>query len=310
MWTMRQAMDLHFTGQWELAAEGFREMAERFPERSAFRQGLGEMLLGMGDYQAGWDAYEARLETPANCATERLPFPTWQGEPLAGKTLLVWREQGFGDKLMCARFLPILRAMGAKLIVCTAKKLWPLHLGMGLDAFPFIPGEPLKFAKPDYVTYPFSIPRWLGITPDTIPAAPYVTGKRIPGPKASIGVVTRGRAEHPRDAQRSLPDHLAAELLALPGAIDLDPAKTGARHFQDTANIIAGLDLVISVDTAIAHLAGAMGKPLYLMLPQHGLDWRWMREREDSPWYPSAQLFRQREPGDWAPVVERVKAAA
>jgi ADP-heptose:LPS heptosyltransferase len=110
------------------------------------------------------------------------------------------------------------------------------------------------------------------------------------------------------DAVRSLPPGITAQLLDLPGAVDLRPESTGARDFYDTASIIAGLDLVISVDTSVAHLTGAMGRPVWVLIP-HLSDWRWVSPENDNPWYPSARLFRQSSPGDWGGVVERVKAA-
>jgi len=124
-----------------------------------------------------------------------------------------------------------------------------------------------------------------------------------------IGVVWRGEAQNRNDRFRSLPPELGAELLALPGAVSLDPADSGAADFQATADIIAGLDLVITVDTAVAHLAGAMGRPVWVLLAKHAIDWQWPREGV-SPWYPSARLFTQSRAGDWAPVVAAVKAEA
>jgi len=103
-----------------------------------------------------------------------------------------------------------------------------------------------------------------------------------------------------------MPEAEARRLLALPGAISLHPEDTGAADFQDTADIIAGLDLVISVDTSVAHLAGAMGKPVWVLVAAHAIDWHWLRDRSDSPWYASARVFRQAAPGDWASVVDRV----
>ena len=109
------------------------------------------------------------------------------------------------------------------------------------------------------------------------------------------------------DQNRSLPAELGVELLALPGAVDLDPAATGAIDFQETAEIMAGLDRVICVDTAAAHLAGALGRPVSILLPWRNADWRWMRERTDSPWYPTARLYRQPVDGDWRTPLDLVR---
>jgi ADP-heptose:LPS heptosyltransferase len=118
--------------------------------------------------------------------------------------------------------------------------------------------------------------------------------------------MARGDARNLNDAQRSLPPELAARLLAQPGALSLHPEDSGAGDFADTAALIAGLELVISVDTAVAHLAGALGKPVWLLVPAQGTDWRWMTGRDDSPWYPSMRLFRQKPGQGWGPVVDEV----
>ncbi len=115
-----------------------------------------------------------------------------------------------------------------------------------------------------------------------------------------------GNPGHRNDANRSLKPDQAADLLSLPGAISLRPEDTGAADFAETADIVAGLDLVISVDTAVAHLAGAMGKPVWILLPATGTDWRWLRDRTDSPWYPSAKLYRQSRGEGWDGVISRV----
>jgi hypothetical protein len=143
------------------------------------------------------------------------------------------------------------------------------------------------------------------VTLQGLPAAAYLPG-RAGG--QGVGVLSRGRptpggvGEH-----RALPDDMAERLLGLPGAVSLHPDDTGARDFADTAEIVRGLERVVSVDTAVAHLAAAMGKPTWILLPAVGTDWRWLRDRRDSPWYPSAELFRQQRPGDWEPLLAEVE---
>ena len=144
--------------------------------------------------------------------------------------------------------------------------------------------------------------------PDALPNAPYLSAAPVRAP-GRIGVMTTGNPNHTNDANRSLPPALAQRLLRLPGATSLALADTGASDFADTAAIIAGLDLVITVDTAVAHLAGALGRPVWILIPSIMTDWRWMEGRTDSPWYPSATLYRQSNAGDWAPEIARIETA-
>ena len=268
---------------------------------------LASATLGDGDYAAGWPLYENRLELPS-FNTEIPPIPVWRGESLAGKAIVVWREQGFGDVIQCARFIPLLQQQGARVLVVTFRELVSLFTSMGIEAYGLDEGEVTLPIMPDYHTHPFSIPRWLGITVETLPSQPYLKAKsRATG--ARIGTIWRGRPTYSRDHWRSLPDAIGERLLTLPKTIHLAPERSGAADFQETAEIIAGLDLVISSCTSVAHLAAAMGKPTWVMLPAWGADWRWMEGRQDSPWYPSVRLFRQHLPGDWSSVLAEVTAA-
>ena len=256
--------------------------------------------LGLGRFAEAWPVYDSLRTDPGKAAGRGFGVPEWQGEPLAGKRLLIWREQGFGDQLMMARYLPMLEA--AHITYAGRPELERLFAQMPVD---YLAVRGQWTAGPfHYWTLPLSLPARLGITPDTIPTAPWLRG--TPTRRGGIGVMWRGNAlPHP---ERSLSEAAGAELLALSGAVSLDPADSGARDFQDTADLIAGLDVVITVDTSVAHLAGAMGKPMMLLLPARFADWRWMQGRTDSPWYPSARLYRQQVHGDWGPVVAQVKA--
>jgi tetratricopeptide (TPR) repeat protein len=277
-----------------------RAAVARQPDDDELRLSLGYTLMGLGRYAEGWPLYDALRPDPAKQVGRGFPAPEWRGEPLAGKRLFVWREQGYGDQLMLARFLPLLDA--ARITYAGPPALQRLFRQMPVDYLPVT--GPWEAGPHDYWTVPFSLPLRFKATPQSLPTTPWFRGeaRRTGG----IGVMWRGNALPHQE--RSLSEDAAAHLLALPGAIDLDPAKTGAADFQDTADILAGLDVVISIDTSVAHLAGAMGKPLKLLLPARHADWRWMAPgRPDTPWYPSARLYWQTQVGDWGPVVEAVK---
>ncbi|HEY8572444.1 glycosyltransferase family 9 protein [Phenylobacterium sp.] len=263
---------------------------------------LGAMLLEDGRFEEGWPLYERRREVRG---MTRLPpevaYPEWQGEDVAGKRLLVLGEQGFGDAIMLARFFQPLKERGAQIVYVCSDPIRPLFEGQGLE---LVGSE--ESVEADHWVFSFSLPMRLGLSVETIPPP---SGLTLPpnGSGGGIGVVPTGNKDHRNDANRSLGARDAARLLKM--GRDLRPEATGAKDFMETAKIIADLDLVISVDTSVAHLAGAMGKPVWILIPARETDWRWLRGREDSPWYPSARLFRQRVAGDWAPVFRRIEGA-
>jgi hypothetical protein len=275
------------------------------PDLDAARENLCLTLLAQGHYAEGFPLYDVRFtRAVGRVPTPALPFPQWAGEPIAGRSLMVWSEQGFGDQIMFARFIPQLVELGARVTMVVPPALAPVFRRLPAEIVPAAPTMSLQ--RHDFWAMPGSLPARLGVTLETLPAAPYLGGA---AQGEGIGVVTRGDPRHHNDRHRSLPPDLAAELLALPGAVSLHPDDTGARDFGETADRIARLSLVIAVDTSVVHLAGAMGKPVWVLLPAHATDWRWMRGRSDSPWYPSARLFRQPSPGDWASVLVDVRQA-
>lgn len=295
-------------GELQAAERALREALALEPESPRTQVLLAEVLLSQGRYAEAWPLSEARLEVgPLGSARPPLDEPEWMGEPIAGKRLLIVGEQGMGDQIMYARYAPLLKAQGVEVsLLCLPPlaRLFSASLGVEVHAM----AGRVEMPDPHCWVMAASLPARFGTTLETIPASPYLFAPpRATG--ARIGVTARGNPRHAHDAWRSLPEDQAARLLGRKGAISLAPEVTGAADFFDTAQIIAGLDLVISVDTSVAHLAGAMGKPVWILLPARGNDWRWMEGRADSPWYPSARLLRQAEIGRWDPLLERVEGA-
>lgn len=289
------------TGRLEEAMAAYRLILSQYPDTPNARRGLAVCLLALRRYAEAWPLYEARRQE-ADAVKPVASYPEWSGEPIAGRRIVVVPEQGFGDQLMFARYVRILGERGAEVVVaCDPRALGRLFERCGLATFPHLePGQALPEA--DYWVIGNSLPQKLGLG---APPDPIYIGAAGPG-GGGAGVVTAGNPGHYNDRHRSLGGEDAAALLAL--GRDLSPAATGVRDFLDTAEIIAGLDLVITVDTSVAHLAGGMGKPTWVLLPAVGMDWRW-NDGVSSDWYPAARLFRQATPGDWASVLAAVEAA-
>jgi tetratricopeptide (TPR) repeat protein len=302
------------THRWDAAAAAYEAALALAPSDAKTRLGLAHVHLMRGDYARGWPLYEARSEIASQNAP-RLNLPNeWRGEPVAGKRLLIWPEQGFGDQIQFARFAPALQAMGAEVTLVAPPELTALFASLGVAVVEQQAG-PMTLPTPDYWSLLLSVPGRLGTTLETLPAAPYLA---VPddrrarwadhAPKGAVGVVWRGRASHGNDAHRSLTSLAALELLADAGArlFDLsDPIG----DFADLAAVIDQLDLLVTVDTAAAHLAGALGKPCWVLLPWFRGDWRWLAQGETSPWYPSIRLFRQPAFGDWEGAISALAAA-
>ena len=293
------------------AEAAYRRVLAAAPGAAAVATALGQLLLSQGRYDEGFAFFEGRFGlTPAR-AKPTLPYPEWRGEDVAGKNVLIWIEQGFGDQIQFARFAPHLKARGADVTLLCLKPLERLFAA-NLDVRVLGTSGPVEFPDPDYWVMACSLAWRLGMGPQDIPGAAYLRAPS-PGPVLppgfKVGLMTTGSPAHANDANRSLPPDQAARLAAMAATvIDLDPARTGARDFADTAALIDQLDLVVSVDTSVAHLAGAMGKPCWVLLPEIGTDWRWFRDRTDSPWYPTARLYRQSAGAGWGPVIDRVLA--
>lgn len=292
-------------GRLDEAETELREALRLRPGFAPTRHALGTVLLSQGRYAEGWPLYDARHEIPAlGLPKPQMPYAEWRGEPLEGKSLLIFGEQGLGDQIMYARFARQFAAQGADVTLFCQPQLARLFQALGVRVVPM--SGRVDFPDPDYWVMSSSLPGRAGATLESVGTAPYLVG--APRAEGRIGVVARGNPQHTNDRNRSLPLAETARLMALPGAISLLPEDTGAGDLQATADIIAGLDLVISVDTAVAHLAGALGKPVWILLPGVMNDWRWLEGREDSPWYPTVRLLRQSTPGDWGPVLDQVAA--
>jgi tetratricopeptide (TPR) repeat protein len=309
--------------------------APEFPE-AHFEAAMTRLTLG--DFEAGWKAYEWRWKT-AVFARHRQPpkSPRWLGDaPVAGKTILLHAEQGFGDTIQFIRYAPLLADRGARVICEVQPALQPLLSQLeNIGDVTVVPvGEPLPAF--DLHCPLLSLPFVLGTQLETIPAAiPYLAApperlevwrQRLPPARRRAGFVWSGSSSHNNDSNRSIALARLVPLFANPplqcvslqgelresdrdvlaGLPDLLDLGSGFRDFADTAAVIALLDVVISVDTAVAHLAGALGKPVVILLP-YAADFRWMRDRGDTPWYPTAKLLRQPAFGDWDSVIARVR---
>jgi hypothetical protein len=303
-------------GHVELAEYEFRDALAASPGDGVTELALASLYLSVGRYAEGWPLMAARADLhPGVVPPITVNFPEWRGEPLAGKSVLIWVEQGFGDQIQMARFANSLKALGAARVTLGCRPvLADLFATLaGADAIiPIAVGDAVQVGTHDYWTRYFSLPEPLGVTLETLPAQPYLSApadRRARwagfGGGARVGLTWQASPTGFNGANKGLPDALAQRLKDA-GAVSLQPEDTGAADFADTAAIIEGLDLVVSIDTSVAHLAGAMGKRCWTLLPYLKCDWRWLRERTDSPWYPTMTLYRQTAPRDWSETVDRV----
>jgi tetratricopeptide (TPR) repeat protein len=292
----------------------YRAALAGHPDDLAAQLALAGLLLSLDRYAEGWPLLEARTAlNPRAVPAVNVRYPQWRGEPLAGKSILVWLEQGFGDQIQMARFARSLKALGAAHVTLAARPaLAHLFSTAGADQVLEAPlGATLSVRPHDYWTRYFSLPEALGVTVETIPGAPYLAApddRRGAGEGFSgVGLCWRASPTGFNGSQKTVPDEAVAPLLAA-GAVSLHPEDTGARDFADTAAILARLDLVVSIDTSVAHLAGALGKPCWTLLPAVRCDWRWGRGRATSPWYPTMRLYRQAQAGRWDREIAQVMA--
>ena len=291
--------------------------------------------LTMGEFETGWEDYEYRWQSE-DCPEGKPRFsqPEWSGDDLRGRVLLVYHEQGLGDTIQFSRYLPVTAARGGRVLFVCPKELRTLMEGLPGVTLIDSDGQVPQF---DVHAPLMSLPRLCATRLENIPGRagciPAHPAGRFPLPprrlgRMRVGVVWAGGTRHPKDALRSLTaQHFvpvfraapcdffslqtppkAVQLKWLPADLMVEDVGSKVNDFADTAAVMSQLDLVISADTSALHLAGMLGRPTWGLLP-HNPDWRWMLDREDSPWYPTMRLFRQTSSGDWAGVLNRVANA-
>jgi tetratricopeptide (TPR) repeat protein len=331
---------LAYIGRLNEAEAVMRKVLISHPDDGRCRNSLGMVLLQKGQYQEGWELYKSRY---AKNNKERFyhlpskPIPYWQGEDLTGKSILVQTEQGMGDEIQFIRYLPRLkREMGAKHVIMIGRaELRPLMASLeGIDDY-LIAGERKGLPACDYHSMLLDLPRHFLRSPTPFSAQiPYLSSNEVHPSrwtlrerKLRVGIVWKGSAGHKNDQLRSLP-HLSVlapllasediswislqkgagedEVTAFPHVL---PLGSQFHHYQDTATVIAQLDLVIGVDTSVIHLAGAMGKPCWVMLSSTARDWRWQEGELETPWYPTVRLFARHSGEEWSAVIERLVTA-
>ncbi|MGC0152336.1 tetratricopeptide repeat protein [Chromobacterium vaccinii] len=332
-WLNLLGLALREQGRDDEAGQAWEQGLASAPDHRRLRQNLGYLQLARGDWAAGWANHEARLEAAAYPV---LPSPRWQGESLAGRRLLVLFEQGYGDAIQFSRYLAALSARGATRVVALCRRpllplfvrQWPQLEWLAMDG-----GYPAEFPPHDCHVFSMSLPSVLrAFEPpagesylQADPALRQAWRARLPAGR-NIGLVWRGRAEHPFDHCRSLPGPEALRpLLADHGVnwISLQPEPdeaertwlaengvaelgSGLIDFAASAALLAALDCLVAVDTAMAHLAGALGVPCHLLLSADQVDWRWGLAGAATPWYRSLTLERRRRGESWEALAGRM----
>jgi hypothetical protein len=281
------------------AEAALRRSLELDPGNDLVRMRLSWSLLMQGRYLEAWPFWEHRPSRLDNRIL-RARFPEWRGEPLRGRSILVWGEQGLGDEIQAARFLPWLREHGPRRITLASLSANVRVLAQtGADQVVSREG-PVSGAGFDFWVLIWSLPGRLGVTYDTVPGAPYLRPPNVVR-TGGVGFAWAGNPANPNDLERSVPPEQRGP--PIPRGVELRPAG----DMLDSLERIAALDEVVAVDTSWAHLAGAMGLPVRLLLSHAGQDWRWMPPGDSSPWYPSARIYRQPTPGEWGSVLTRLR---
>jgi tetratricopeptide (TPR) repeat protein len=335
-----KAMALSEVRRFDEAVMAYRRIKEIDPHNAQADWNVSLIQLLCGDFSDGWRRREARWKVPTLAGTAKypkFPKPMWRGEKdIAGKTILICADEGLGDTIQFVRYVPMLAALGAHVILLPQESLYPLLSGLpGVSQC--LPNMKNGLPAFDFHCPVMSLPWAFGTTLDDIPAStcylPRPTQARVqafedrlgPHDRLRIGLVSSGNPEHGNDRNRSIPLRILARII-VDGATfvslqkDPRPDDKAVLHertdivdlsehlsdFAETAALIGCLDLVITVDTSVAHLAAALGCPTWILLPSVP-DWRWLLDRDDSPWYPTVRLFRQTATLEYASVVDRVR---
>ena len=335
-----RALTLNELGRFYEARVAYQYAMGIDPQNPTLVWNLSLFQLWLGDFEAGWRGREARWNVPriAN-GYPKLDTPMWIGEePVAGKTVAVCQDEGVGDAIQFARYVPMLAARGARVILVVNQELCPLLSGLSGVSHCLPKTQAMVVPPFDFHIAIDSLPLAFGTRLDSIPPGndylPPPEAHRVqawedrlgPHDRLRVGLVWSGNPRHMNDHNRSMPLSLLSGLLDVdamfvslqknprPDDVEtLRACKDIADHtaeltdFADTAALVSCLDLVITVDTSVAHLAGALGRPTWILLP-YVADWRWLLGREDSPWYPTVRLFRQSETREYGSVIERVRS--
>ena len=323
-------------GQIEHAFNSYNRAIAITPDSAEVRNNLGMLQLLTGDFDAGWANYAWRWKTKDAASLPReYPQPFWDGGPLQGRTIFIYPEQGLGDIIQFVRYLPLVAAHGGRVLFEVPKPLLRLFEGSRLVE---------NLVRENQAPPPFDchaalldLPKLLNTALATVPgndrfpeASPELRqqwAERLPASRdVRLGIVWAGNPKHKNDRNRSIDGNLFQLLAEIPwvSVYSLQVGRDGEAgrlfadkvvdlapflgDFADTAAAMSHLDLIVSADTSVAHLAGALGKPIWTLLPSMP-DWRWLLARDDSPWYPTMRLFRQKTRGDWNGVLQGVGEA-
>ena len=318
------------TGDVEAAVKHYQRAQELDPDHYQLRANLGVALIGLGRWSEGFGLYRHRFNAPGFPPRPNFQYPVWHGEPLEGKTILLYAEQGFGDEIQSYRFCKLVKEMGARVILSARVPLFRLARDLDYIDAAIVQYDPPPW-QPDYMCALLDVPGWCGLTPETVPLSEgyikvrdqgfdlkfdkplkvgicWASGKRDYQPSetaklkslrfATVARLSRGDVTLVNLQQ----NHNDAQDMQTLGILD---PMAGVADFYDTAWIINQLDLVVTVDTSVAHLAGALGKPVWNLVRFDAL-WPWMREGGKTCWYDSMTIYRQVQPFDWGPPLRKL----